>query len=79
MCVLLLYQFLVIIELYALCKGGYFNIHILTWFIVVVVFNVPSTAKVIWRGGQGLKSHPTGVVRLFHLLYTGNQVLFLIW
>ena len=28
-------------------------------FVVVVVFNVPPTAKVIWRRGHGLKSHPT--------------------
>ena len=30
------------------------------WYVVVVVFlfNVP-TAKVIWRRGHGLKSHPT--------------------
>ena len=27
--------------------------------VVVFVFNVPQTAKVIWRQGQGLKSHPT--------------------
>ena len=27
--------------------------------IVVLVFNVPPTAKVIWRRGHGLKSHPT--------------------
>ena len=26
---------------------------------VVFVFNVPPTAKVIWRRGHGLKSHPT--------------------
>ena len=26
---------------------------------VVFVFNVPPTAKVIWRQGHGLKSHPT--------------------
>ena len=25
--------------------------------VVVVVFNVPPTAKVIWRRGHGLKSH----------------------
>ena len=25
---------------------------------VVFVFNVPPTAKVIWRQSQGLKSHP---------------------
>ena len=30
------------------------------WVVVVVlVFNVPPTAKVIWRRGHGLKSHPT--------------------
>ena len=29
------------------------------WFVVVLVFNVPPTAKVIWRRGHGLKSHPT--------------------
>ena len=28
--------------------------------VVVFVFNVPPTAKVIWRRGHGLKSHPTG-------------------
>ena len=29
-------------------------------FVVVFVFNVPlTTAKVIWRWGHGLKSHPT--------------------
>ena len=27
--------------------------------VAVFVFNVPLTAKVIWRWGQGLKSHPT--------------------
>ena len=27
--------------------------------VVVLVFNVPPTAKVIWRQGHGLKSHPT--------------------
>ena len=27
--------------------------------VVVFVFNVPPTAKVIWRRGYGLKSHPT--------------------
>ena len=27
--------------------------------VVVLVFNVPPTAKVIWRRGHGLKSHPT--------------------
>ena len=27
--------------------------------VVVFVFNVPPTAKVIWRWGHGLKSHPT--------------------
>ena len=27
--------------------------------VVVVVFNVPPTAKVIWRRCLGLKSHPT--------------------
>ena len=27
--------------------------------VVVFVFNVPPTAKVIWRLGLGLKSHPT--------------------
>ena len=27
--------------------------------VVVFVFNVPPTAKVIWRRGHGLKSHPT--------------------
>ena len=37
---------------------------ILKWFgvrfiVVVFVFNVPPTAKVIWRRGHGLKSHPT--------------------
>ena len=26
---------------------------------VVFVLNVPPTAKVIWRRGHGLKSHPT--------------------
>ena len=26
---------------------------------VVVMFNIPPTAKVIWRRGHGLKSHPT--------------------
>ena len=26
---------------------------------VVFVFNVPPRAKVIWRRGHGLKSHPT--------------------
>ena len=28
-------------------------------YLVVLVFNVPPTAKVIWRRGHGLKSHPT--------------------
>ena len=28
-------------------------------FVVVSVFNIPSTAKVKWRRGQGFKSHPT--------------------
>ena len=28
-------------------------------FVVVFVFNVPPTAKVIWRRGHSLKSHPT--------------------
>ena len=27
--------------------------------VVVFVFNVPPTAKVIWRQGHGYKSHPT--------------------
>ena len=27
--------------------------------MLMLVFNVPPTAKVIWRRGQGLKSHPT--------------------
>ena len=27
--------------------------------VVVFVLNVPSTAKVIWRRGHGLKTHPT--------------------
>ena len=27
--------------------------------VVVFVFKVPPTAKVIWRRGHGLKSHPT--------------------
>ena len=27
--------------------------------VVVFVFNVPPTAKVIWRQGHCLKSHPT--------------------
>ena len=27
--------------------------------VVVLVFNVPPTTKVIWRRGHGLKSHPT--------------------
>ena len=27
--------------------------------VVVFVFNFPPTAKVIWRRGHGLKSHPT--------------------
>ena len=27
--------------------------------VVVFVFNVPPTAKVIWRRGHDLKSHPT--------------------
>ena len=27
--------------------------------VVVFVFNVPPTAKVIWRWGHALKSHPT--------------------
>ena len=27
--------------------------------VVVFVFNVPPTAKVIWRRGHSLKSHPT--------------------
>ena len=26
--------------------------------VVVFVFNVPPTAKVIWRRGHGFKSHP---------------------
>ena len=28
-------------------------------YVVVLVFEVPSTDKVIWRRGHGLKSHPT--------------------
>ena len=28
-------------------------------YVVVFVFKVPPTAKVIWRRGHGLKSHPT--------------------
>ena len=37
--------------------GGYAKI---SFFLVVVfVLNVPPTAKVIWRRGSGLKSHPT--------------------
>ena len=34
----------------------------INWKIVVVVvfvFNVPPTAKVVWRRGHGLKSHRT--------------------
>ena len=31
----------------------------LVFVVVVFVFNVPPTAKVIWRRGHGLKSHPT--------------------
>ena len=31
----------------------------LSILIVVLVFNVPPTAKVIWRRGHGFKSHPT--------------------
>ena len=27
--------------------------------VVAFVFNIPPTAKVIWRRGNGLKSHPT--------------------
>ena len=27
--------------------------------VVVFMFNVPPTAKVIWRRGHSLKSHPT--------------------
>ena len=27
--------------------------------VVVFIFNVPPTAKVIWRRSHGLKSHPT--------------------
>ena len=27
--------------------------------VAVFVFNVPTTVKVIWRPGHGLKSHPT--------------------
>ena len=27
--------------------------------VVVFVFNAPPTAKVIWRRGHGLNSHPT--------------------
>ena len=27
--------------------------------VVVFVFNVPTTAKVIWKRGHSLKSHPT--------------------
>ena len=27
--------------------------------LIVVVFNVSPTTKVIWRQGHGLKSHPT--------------------
>ena len=34
-------------------KANYFYV------VVVFVFNVPPTAKVIWRRGHGLKSHPT--------------------
>ena len=30
-----------------------------TRVVVVFVFNVPPTAKVIWRWGHSLKSHPT--------------------
>ena len=32
---------------------------LLLCFVVLFVFNVPPTAKVIWRRGHGLKSHPT--------------------
>ena len=31
--------------------------------VVVFVFKVPPTAKVIWRLGHGLKSHPTDLWR----------------
>ena len=30
-----------------------------TVVVVVFMFNVPPTAKVIWRRGHGLKSRPT--------------------
>ena len=39
----------------------------LHFVVVVFVFNVPSTAKVIWRQGHCLKSHPTRLVK------TGNE------
>ena len=35
------------------------EIQIIVAVVVVFVFNVPPTAKVIWRQGHGLKSHPT--------------------
>ena len=37
-------------------KGG---LVVVVVVVVVFVFNVPPTAKVIWRRGHGLKSHPT--------------------
>ena len=43
----------------------YFSIYIIKLnpliciVVVVFVFNVPPKAKVIWRRGHGLKSHPT--------------------
>ena len=35
------------------------RIPLLLLVVLVFVFNVPPTAKVIWRWGHGLKSHPT--------------------
>ena len=44
-------------------KAGVFwcawRFRVITFAVVAFVFNVSSTAKVIWRRGHGLKSHPT--------------------
>ena len=34
-----------------------YPINLYDFFVVVVLFNIPPTAKVIWRQGHGLKSH----------------------
>ena len=41
------------------CKHNGTEWHKRQLVVVVFVFNVPPTAKVIWRRGHGLKSHPT--------------------